>query len=107
MTAELMAAGQPKNPRRVAAGRVNGSKRRAWTTEDRQRLSRQCMERKPWLASTGPRTTEGKWRSAQNGRRHLPDPDSLRQFWLGLSDVYEMMYRMACLRMNIVIDDVS
>jgi hypothetical protein len=83
-----------KNPRRVAAGRVNGAKRRAWGAADRLRLANQCRQRQPWLAATGPRTADGKRRAAANGRMHLPDPRSVRQVRASLRDVWELIAQM-------------
>ena len=61
-----------KNPLRVAAGRKNGCKRRPWGPEDRQRLRELALRNKPWKPSTGPRSEEGKYRSAANGWHHKP-----------------------------------
>jgi hypothetical protein len=91
-----------KNPRRIAAGIINGSKRRPWDKQDIQRLREQCLQRRPWLKSTGPRTDEGKYRSRANGYGHLPDPKSLRQIWASLADVNGMMAQMAELRRSII-----
>jgi hypothetical protein len=78
---------EEKNPRRVEAGKINGSKRRPWNDEDRQRLRAQCLERRPWERSTGPRTLEGKLRARVNGYHHIPDPNSRRQVRVSLNDV--------------------
>jgi len=83
-----------KNPRRVAAGRANGRKRRPWADEDRRRLREQCLKRQPWLWSTGPTSEQGKLRSADNGHCHRPDPNSLRQLRVSLADVRGMAARM-------------
>lgn len=44
----------------------------AWTPERRAKQAERCREGKPWERSTGPRTKEGKDRSAQNVRRLTP-----------------------------------
>jgi hypothetical protein len=98
---EAALAPKTKNPRRVAAGIINGSRRRPWDKQDRERLRQQCLNRKPWLKSTGPRTDEGKYRSRANGCGHLPNPKSLRQIWASLTDVNGMMAQMAELRRSI------
>lgn len=43
---------------------------REWTPEQREEQGRKLSERKIWLASTGPRTPEGKAISSQNGLKH-------------------------------------
>ncbi|MEA5464626.1 hypothetical protein [Leptothoe sp. PORK10 BA2] len=40
--------------------------RRRWTKEQRERQARLIQDWKPWKKSTGPRTEEGKQRSASN-----------------------------------------
>jgi len=41
-----------------------------WTAAKRARYRRMMLRRRPWLRSTGPRTVQGKRRSARNARRH-------------------------------------
>jgi hypothetical protein len=86
-----------KNPRRVAAGLQNGSKRRPWTDEDREKQRQNALEAKPWQLSTGPRSDEGKKRSAANGR-HPANPDSLRQLRASLAAEYGVMDELAGMR---------
>ncbi len=91
----MTAHANTKNPRRVAAGQLNGVKRRPWKEEDRLRLAVQCRERRPWLGSTGPRTLQGKLRAAANGRKRRPDPQSLRQARAEFAAVRRMVKQMA------------
>lgn len=56
------------NPRRVAAGKKNRLKWPGLTAAGRERLRQATLANKPWLQSTGPKTREGKARSAANGR---------------------------------------
>ncbi len=76
-TAEAAAPGP--NPRRIAAGKLNRSKRRGLTPEGRQRLREAAMRNKPWAYSTGPRTPAGKAKVAQNGKALQKGPLSVRQ----------------------------
>ncbi len=55
-----------KNPRRVAAGKLNHSKRRGFTPQGLVRLREAAFLTRPWERATGPRTIEGKARSARN-----------------------------------------
>lgn len=62
------------NPRRVAAGRLNWKKRKGFTAAGLERLRQAAIANKPWLHTTGPRSTEGKARSAANSIRKSPQP---------------------------------
>src|SRR6516162_328005 len=61
------AAPRAKNPRRVAAGKLNHSKRRGFTKEGLARLRKAALAARPWERTTGPKTREGKAKSARNG----------------------------------------
>jgi hypothetical protein len=91
-----------KSPARVAAGRINGSGRRPWTAEDRERLRKQCLERTPWLRSTGPRTEAGKRQAALNGRCHVSDPHSRRSARAAVDDVRQLVKDIAEMRASLV-----
>ena len=67
------------NPKRVSAGRLNRQKWPGITAEGRQRLRASCLKYAPWKLSTGPRTVEGKARSAANARVLQKGPMSVRQ----------------------------
>ena len=41
-----------------------------WTPERRQRQREIALKHKPWLSSTGPKTSEGKAISSQNALKH-------------------------------------
>ena len=84
----------PKNPLKVAAGK----RRRPWTAEQRERLRRQCLSRKPWLKSTGPRTDAGKRRTAENGRLVLPNPHSTRSLRREMAGVLAFAREIQALR---------
>lgn len=43
---------------------------RIWTEEDRRKQAEQCRTTQPWAHSTGPKTTEGKRKIAQNALKH-------------------------------------
>jgi hypothetical protein len=87
-----------KNPRRVAAGQRNGRLRRPWTPEDRARQRQNCLERKPWEQSTGPKSLEGKRRAAFNGRRNLPQSGSRQDARRSVADVHAMIASLQDLR---------
>jgi hypothetical protein len=87
-----------KNPRRVAAGMINGRLRRPWTEQDRQHFRRECFEHQPWLNSTGPRTEEGKYRASRNGWLNGPEPDSTRSTRKEAVGVGELIAAMSQMR---------
>jgi hypothetical protein len=61
------------NPRRVIAGKLNQLKCKGLTPAGRARLRQAALAHRPWTFSTGPRTPEGKARSARNGRGRRPN----------------------------------
>lgn len=75
------------NPKRVAAGRLNWLKRKGLTPEGRSRLRLFALANRPWQHSTGPRSVEGKARSAANGRTRQVGPYSRRQFQAQLAEL--------------------
>ncbi len=57
------------NAKRVAAGRLNRAKRKSLTPDGAERVRQAALRNRPWVHSTGPKTAEGKKRSAANGLR--------------------------------------
>ena len=82
------------NPRRVAAGRLNRKKRGPLTEQGRQRLREAALRDRPWERGTGPRTPEGKARSALNGKARQKGPLSVRELRASLADVKELIGQM-------------
>src|SRR5262245_40060034 len=56
------------NPKRVAAGKKNWSKRRGLTPEGAEKLRQSALIHQPWRFSTGPRTAAGKEQARRNGK---------------------------------------
>lgn len=52
-----------------ALGRQGSRQCNGWTPERRKRQSELIQQSRPWERATGPRTSEGKARAAQNGAR--------------------------------------
>jgi hypothetical protein len=82
------------NPRRVAAGRRNRAKRKGLSSGGRMRLQLAALVQQPWLHSTGPRTPEGKARSAQNSRKRQLGPKSVRQVRAELAGLQDLLREM-------------
>ena len=87
----------PLNAKRVAAGRRNRQKRGPLTPEGREKLRQAALKNRPWEKSTGPRTAEGKARSAANGQKGR-QPGKKRRIRASLADVNALMEEMARLR---------
>jgi hypothetical protein len=87
----MSAASAGLNPRRMVAGRVNRSERGPLTEEGRQHLRAAALRVQPWRQVTGPRTPQGKARSADNGRYRQVGPQSLRQARRELADVWSVV----------------
>lgn len=58
-----------KNPKRIAAGKRNRAKAAPITEATRQKLRDAIFARKPWLKSTGPKSSSGKKRTAKNAAK--------------------------------------
>lgn len=82
------------NPRRVAAGRLNRLKRGPLTPDGRKRLRVAALADKPWLAATGPRSPEGKARSARNGKLRQKGDLSVRDLRRSVADVTDIIAEM-------------
>jgi hypothetical protein len=87
-----------KNPKRVAAGKRNRALRRGLTEAGRQRLRESALRHEPWRFATGPKTPEGKARSAANGKKRQLGPRSVRQVRAELADLRGLLAEMRAAR---------
>jgi hypothetical protein len=55
--------------------------------EARERLRQAALRNQPWRASTGPRTTAGKVKSAANGKRRQLAEHSVREVRRSLAEL--------------------
>jgi hypothetical protein len=76
----LSATVRRPNPRRVAAGRRNRRQRGPLTSAGRQRLRAAALRHQPWRHATGPRSSTGRQRAAQNGRWRQTAQQSRREW---------------------------
>ena len=83
---------------RVAAGKLNQLKRGKLSSEGRQLLREAALANQPWTRSTGPRTPEGKKRSAANGRWRQKGSRSMRELLAELAEVSVMLQDLRDLR---------
>jgi hypothetical protein len=84
---EVGASSRPANPRRVAAGKRNRALRKGLTEEGRRRLQEAARRNQPWQHSTGPKTSAGKARAAQNAKNLQLGPLSVREIKRDLADL--------------------
>ncbi len=84
----------PPEPPRVRAGRRNRALRVGLTPGGRERLREAARAGRPWEHATGPRTAEGKARSAANGRAGQSGEASARGLRAELAGVRALLARM-------------
>lgn len=89
------------NPKRVAAGRLNWSKRKGLSLDGRERLRQAAIAHRPWLYATGPRTAQGKTKAAANGRKRQMGLVSLRELKADLRQLRTMVKDMADARRSL------
>jgi hypothetical protein len=89
---------RPPNPRRVAAGKRNRALRKGLTEEGRQRLREAALRGEPWKHATGPKTPEGKARSAANGKKRQLGPLSVREIRADLAGLRGLLGDMRATR---------
>jgi hypothetical protein len=84
-----------KNPKRVAAGRLNRAKQKGLTPAGREQLRQAALRHRPWTFSTGPKTAAGKAQAVANGKRRQAGPFSVRELRTGLKDLRAFSRDMA------------
>ena len=90
------------NPRRVIAGMANFRKRRGLTPEGRLKLQEAARFHQPWWDSTGPRSAEGKAKSALNGRKTKRGYTGVRAMRREISAVKAMISQMQGTRAEVI-----
>jgi hypothetical protein len=89
---------------RQIAGKLNRAKRKGLTAEGRQRLREAALAAKPWHFATGPKSLEGKRKSAANGRRRQKGEFSARQILATTAEINRMIRSLSELRHSLPID---
>ena len=85
----------------VEAGRRNRAKWRGFTPEGLERLRAAALASRPWEHATGPRTAEGKRRSAANGKARQKGETSVRELRAELAGFHALLQQMAAARTQI------
>ena len=81
--------------RRSEINRRNRAQWRGFTPEGLERLRAATLANQPWRYATGPKTPEGKARSARNGCYRQRGEKSVRQLRTELADVFALIHEMA------------
>jgi hypothetical protein len=92
------AAPKAPNPKRVAAGKRNRSRRGPLTEAGRQRLRDAALAGQPWRQASGPRTPAGKARAAANGRWRQRGQRSVREIRAELAELNTWLRELRALR---------
>jgi hypothetical protein len=83
-----------KHAWRVAAGRLNRSKRGPLSAECIERLRQAALRIRPWEHATGPTSPQGKAQSVINGKRRQLGPRSVREVRSELAQVRALIGAM-------------
>ena len=86
------------SPDSLAADPPSEPKRAKHTPEGRERLRLAAIKNAPWRYATGPRSAEGKARSAANGRSKQAGTRSMRDLKRELAEVATAAEALAKLR---------
>lgn len=97
----------PPNPNRVAAGYRNWLLRKGLSEEGRLRLRDTALAHQPWRFATGPRTLEGKARSAANGKRRQSGDHSIRELRDEVAEIRSLIDMLRSVRNAALNDAVS
>jgi len=89
------------NPKRVAAGRANRTRRGPLTPAGRARLRPAALAQQPWQHATGPRTAVGRARVAENGKQRQRGAISTRAARAQRIEVRALMQAMRELRQQV------
>jgi hypothetical protein len=79
---------------------IDRPRRREISPERLERLRAAALARRPWERSTGPRTPEGKRRSARNSSLGRVGP-SVSRLRAELADVFNLIARMTATRRSL------
>ena len=71
---------------------------KSWSPDGLERLRASAMATRPWELTCGPRTAEGKARSARNGRARQKGEKSVRELRAELAGVFSLIHSMDATR---------
>src|SRR5271156_3172549 len=88
------------DPRRSEINKLNRQKWRGLSPEGREKVRATTLANRPWEKSTGPRTPEGKARSARNSRAGQ-EGKSARALRTELAEMFSLINQMAATRRSL------
>ncbi|MGP0066078.1 MAG: hypothetical protein ACLQGP_21065 [Isosphaeraceae bacterium] len=91
--------GDPQHPDPPARSR-RGPKR--WSPDGLERIRASTLATRPWELACGPRTAEGKARSARNGRARQKGEKSARELRAEIAGVFSFIGEMAAARRSLM-----
>ncbi len=87
------------DPKTMQTGRQKRLKRGQKTPEVIEKLRQYAFKNKPWLHSTGPRTAEGKTRSAANVLKRRKAENSVRRLRAEVAQIGSLIKKMTDARL--------
>ena len=87
-----------KNPKRVAAGKLNRARRKGLSAKGRERIRQAAIRNRPWLYSTGPTSEAGKAQAKANGKRRQLGVFSVHELRADLQEIKTLVQSMVELR---------
>ena len=91
-------AGADVSPVASIANTLSNRRQSRWSPEARRMQAERCRRTQPWKRSTGPTSSEGKKRVAENGRHNQRKPGSIRDCRASVADVGGMVEQLADFR---------
>jgi hypothetical protein len=89
------------DPRRSEINKRNRARWRGFTPEGLERLRAATLANQPWRYATGPKTPEGKARSARNGCYRQGGQQSRRELQAELASVLGLINEMEKVRRSL------
>ena len=75
---------------------------KSWSPEGLERLRAAALATRPWKLTRGPKTADGKARSARNGRVRQKGEKSVRELRAELVEVFSLINQMAAARRSVM-----
>src|SRR5262249_44239579 len=101
-TYPVFSATEPQAPEHSPRRRHSSSR---LSPEGLERLRASARVHRAWEKSTGPRTPQGKFRSAQNGRLRQKAERSVRELRAELASIFTLIHEMGAARNSLTFSE--